>query len=317
MKAPKKGSPFYRWLGTLLAIGLLIYLLIKQGWTEFLQALRNIPPIYFVAAVVAILMSRLMVCGRWYTLLRSSGVKISFADAARLVFAGLFASNFLPTTVGGDVIRLAGGVQLGLDGTRVTASLIMDRLVGMAGMATLLPVGLPLVWKGISLSSLIHGGWSAAGVLPLGGFIKKWWDKGVKFLHQLLDTFVFWMKHPMGLLGALLWTYAHELFLFTTNWILIRGSGESMALWKIAGLWVLSYFVTLLPISINGLGVQEVTITYLFSTFGGISMQTGLALAILIRLLYLLASLPGVIFLPSLMRPLKPQPSPEDEKATP
>ena len=59
--------------------------------------------------------------------------------------------------------------------------------------------------------------------------------------------------------------------------------------------------LTLLPVSINGLGLQELSIAVLFSSFGGVSEHAGLALAVLMRMLYMLASLPGALFLPGLL----------------
>ncbi|TLN09842.1 flippase-like domain-containing protein, partial [bacterium] len=144
---PRQRIPWLRWAGTIVALGLLVYLLTQQGWDEFANAIQAIPAWAFLAAFACLFASRLTTIGRWLTLLRSAEVDISARDAFKLVFAGLFASNFLPTTIGGDVVRLAGALQLRLDAGIVTASLIVDRLVGMAGMATLLPLELPRVLR--------------------------------------------------------------------------------------------------------------------------------------------------------------------------
>ena len=69
----------------------------------------------------------------------------------------------------------------------------------------------------------------------------------------------------------------------------------------IVGLWSISYFVTLIPISINGYGVQELSLTFLFSRVGGISVAVGLTLAVLIRVFYMVASLPGAIYMPAIL----------------
>jgi len=45
----------------------------------------------------------------------------------------------LPTTIGGDVLRLAGAVRLGLSTSLAAASLVVDRLVGMTGMVLMVP----------------------------------------------------------------------------------------------------------------------------------------------------------------------------------
>jgi len=41
---------------------------------------------------------------RWWILLRSQKVTISYLQALQLIFAGAFASNFLPSTIGGDAL---------------------------------------------------------------------------------------------------------------------------------------------------------------------------------------------------------------------
>jgi hypothetical protein len=63
----------------------------------------------------------------------------------------------------------------------------------------------------------------------------------------------------------------------------------------------LTYFVTLLPISINGLGVQELSLTFMLTHFGGITEPTALTLAFLIRILQMFASLPGAFCLPDVV----------------
>jgi hypothetical protein len=61
------------------------------------------------------------------------------------------------------------------------------------------------------------------------------------------------------------------------------------------------YFVTLIPISVNGYGLQEISMTLIFSNFGKASMSDGLTIAILFRTLMLLASLPGALSLPDIL----------------
>ena len=94
--------------GTILALGLVVYLLSQQDWAEIREEVGQIEIWRFAAAVFLIFCSRFFYIARWHMLLRSSKIPVSFGESTRLTFAGLFASNFLPTTVGGDVVRLAG-----------------------------------------------------------------------------------------------------------------------------------------------------------------------------------------------------------------
>jgi len=103
------------------------------------------------------------------------------------------------------------------------------------------------------------------------------------------------------LLRALGFTLIHMLATFLIVKILIEGMGESMPFGQIAGLWSLTYFITLLPISINGLGLQEVTITNLFSAVGGLQLSTSISLAILLRVAWMIGSLPGAFTLSGIL----------------
>ena len=91
------------------------------------------------------------------------------------------------------------------------------------------------------------------------------------------------------------------LFIFVAVYLLVEGLGNQLSFWLIAGLYSLAYIVTLIPISINGYGVQELSLTYLFLHVGGLSAATSLSLAVLIRIIFMFASLPGAIFLPSIL----------------
>src|SRR5262245_31462976 len=123
-----------RLFGTLVAILLIIVLIQQEGWSEIVESLKQISPISFFLALASLLISRIFVIARWHVLLRSGGVKIPFSRTTELTLMGLFASNFLPTTIGGDVVRLTGVMQMGFDRAICLASIAADRLIGMAGM---------------------------------------------------------------------------------------------------------------------------------------------------------------------------------------
>ncbi len=287
-----------RGAGTLLAIILLVVLLYQGGWNEVWSAVQHITLLNLSLAFGCILISRLCITGRWHILLRSGGVKIKFKDTASLVFTGLFANNFLPTTVGGDVIRLAGAIQMGHDRAVCLASIAADRVVNMLGMSLAAPLGL---WQLFSLPGVGYRLQEIQSFALASNFLRKWWEKGWDFLIRTLESFNIWLKKPTILVFALGFALCHMLFSFSTNYILIRALGESLELWKVIGLFSLAYFVSLVPISINGYGVQELTVTFLLSHFGGISLPVSATVAVLHRMLMMLASLPGAITLPGVL----------------
>jgi hypothetical protein len=218
-----------------------------------------------------------------------------------LTFTGLFSTNFLPTTIGGDVVRLAGAMQMGYDRAVCLASIAADRLIGMLGMFLVLPFGLPAALSSVSQPQLQAGAFMS--------FV----NRSTNFARRTLQTFSVWLKQPAALLTALGCTFGHMLCTFSTLYILIEGFGAHVDFWLIGGLWSVSYFVTLIPISINGFGIQELSLTYLFSTAGGLNATTSLAVAVMIRVLYMMTSLPGAATLPSVLAAMD-QSAPAAEK---
>ena len=279
----------FRLIGTLLSIGLIILLVRQGGWADIVDALKKISFSDVLLALVFIVASRFFVIGRWYVLLRSGGVRISFSDAAALTFTGLFSSNFLPTTIGGDVVRLVGAMQMGYDRAVCVASIAADRLFGMLGMFFALPFGLVPAFQSL------HRPLSES--IAFGALFTRLWD----FIKRTLQTFSIWFKQPLAIFGALCCTWGHMLCTFIAFSILIRGLGGYVPFWLVAGLWSLAYFVTLIPISINGYGVQELSLTFLFSSVAGLNAGVSLTVAILIRALYLAVSLVGAIYLPGIL----------------
>jgi len=277
-----------RSLGSLLAIILLIVLLKEENGQEIISALKRVSILYFLVAILAMLISRLFVISRWHVLLRSAGVDISFWHTAMLTFTGLFSSNFLPTTIGGDVVRLAGAMQLGYDRAICLASMVADRLIGMAGMLVTLPFGLlPVLSSGkVGLQAI---------------FLGALFQRGLDFSKRTFATFAIWLKKPLALVVSLASTFGNMAFIFLAVFLLVTGMGRYVSYWLIAGLWSLTYFVTLIPISVNGYGVQELSLTFLLSKFGGLSQSESLTIAVLIRILFIITSLPGAFFLPSVL----------------
>lgn len=293
-----------RLVGSVATLVLLYFLLKGQGWQEVGQALASVGTANLLLGLSLILLSRLATIGRWHVLLRGNGAAITPWQTTKITFAGLFASNFLPTTIGGDVVRLAGALQLGIDGASSAASLVVDRLVGMAGMAIPLPIGVWLAWTQGVTQSVGAGNASQAALVwigaPVGVFrtVRSWLLRAVR---RLSDALGLYLRLPRVLLHALLYTFCHMTSLYLTLILLTRAMGDHLGLLQAAGLWSLVYYVTLMPLSVNGLGIQEVSLAFVFSHLGGVPMQSALALGLILRTMTMLASLPGALFLPGIL----------------
>lgn len=302
-KPKNRWNIIIRWVGTIIAIVILVYLFSQIGAAETWATIQRISGWRIAAVLTLVFISRFATFGRWHSLLQVQEMHVPWKDSLRLTFAGLFASNVLPTTVGGDVVRLAGAVRIGINPALAAASLIADRLVGMAGMFLALPFAIPSFVAYLNQ----NGTRSSVPLFSAVPFVSNAWNKIQQAFKNVFSNFKYWGKNPLILLRALGFTFIHMLATFLIVQILIEGMGESMPFGQIAGLWSLTYFITLLPISINGLGLQEVTITNLFSVVGGLQPSTSISLAILLRVAWMIGSLPGAFTLSGILSDTKKQ----------
>ena len=282
--------------GTLLAI-VLLFLLLKEEQKEggeILAAMRAIKPVDLLWVALLFAISRIAVAWRWHILLLSGGVGIRFKNSLALTFMGLFATNFLPTTIGGDVVRLMGVMQMGFDRAVSLASIAADRLMGMLGMAMTVPLGVAYSW------SILQN-------VPITISLFARLQRPIQFFKKTISIFSLWLRKPGSLLAALAFSWIHMLCLFSSIYILVDDLGTHVSFWVIAGLWSITYFITLIPISINGYGVQELVFTFLLSNVAGLTPAVGATVALLIRAYFLLSSLPGAMFLPSILAALARQ----------
>lgn len=286
--------------GVLLTLALLVYLINSQGWGEIWAAMLQVKLTYLILAFIVMMFSRLAIAGRWYALLAVTEVDISLSETVCLTFAGLFASNFLPTTVGGDVIRFGGAARQKYDAAIMGASLIVDRIIGMCGMFFVFLGGsVYYLQDWILLDAPL--GLSSVSVFAKNKWLTKTWHKIHAGFLRVLQLFRYWTTHPRAVIVSFLLTGLHMLCLYSAIYFLLSGLGDDLSLWFVGTLWSFVYFVTLLPISINGYGLQEVSVTFALTNIGGISVQHSLVIALLIRTLLIVTSLPGAFFLPSIM----------------
>jgi len=281
--------------GTILAVVLLIVLVRENGWDEILATFRKLKVSDLLLVTVLFLISRTSMALRWHVLLRSGGIDMRLKDSISLTYTGLFASNFLPSTIGGDVVKLAGTMQMGYDRAVCLASIAADRLVGMAGMTMVLPIGLTHSWG-------LLGTTTSASLS-----VAVWSKRLMAFLKRTISVFKLWLKKPASLLGSLAFTWLHMLCLFGSIYLFVDELGNHTSFWLIAGLWSITYFITLLPISVNGFGVQELAFTFFMSNVAGLTPAVSLSVAVLIRAFFMLSSLPGAFFLPSTMAAMAKQ----------
>lgn len=276
-----------RFAGTVLSIILLIWLLVRQDWSAIIGAIGRLSVWHVVAAILLIALRHAIHAFRWLLLVTAQGIPLTYSGALKLVYSGLFVSNFLPSMVGGDVVKIAGVVQKTPNRVAAVASVVVDRIIGAIGMLAALPFSAPLV---VSLfdSTLVLGG-SISGISPrISKFLRASFGR-------LSSAVKLWASQPQRLFFALLTSWMGVSVNFVAIWILAHGLGMSVSLVDVVGASALTYYLTIIPLSINGYGIRELAVVGLYTQLGA-TVEQASALALLSRLIFLVVSLPGVLW---------------------
>lgn len=279
-----------RWAGTGITAGLFIYLLIRQDWQKVGTALMQIPGWVLPLAFALYICGQLANGARWFTLLRAQDVTITYAQTLQLIFAGAFASNFLPSTIGGDALRILGIFQYTTNRVTAVASIILDRFLNVLAYITVLPVAL------MTVGGMLPAGTALASVGVMGGLNRLW----QKAWLELRNAFSVWRERKSSVLAAFGISWLSIFVIFLALWLLANGLGIPVTLWQVMGINALTYLITLLPVSINGLGLREIAITGLYMQVGA-SVEQASALAIISRLMLMAETLPGALWAPGVL----------------
>lgn len=274
-------STWIRWIGTLLSLGLFAWLIARLDWNVVWAQLRGVAWWAILLASASYLLSQAFNTLRWCALLWAHEVKITFWQAFRITWSGIFASNFLPSTIGGDGLRMAAVYPYARRKTVAVGSVALDRVINMAAMTCLLP--LPL--------AVFGGGVGQNAIFPYL-LAEKYFPKIAAALRE-------WAGRPQAFLWAFLAAWPSNLTAMFSTWLIARQLGMDVTFWQVAAVQTVTYFLAVLPISVNGYGVREVSYTALFTTLGA-SLEQASALAVITRFLIVLVTIPGALWVSSI-----------------
>ena len=255
-------------------------------WDILIPLVRKIPWWMLLASAVVFSLSQIVIAIRWYYLLHFINATAPFFHLLDFVFIGSFASNFLPTTIGGDAVKIVGITREHPQRAVAAASVIADRLFNLAGMLLLFPLvfALPSVQIPFILKShpLTVAGFSGLNL----------WEKNKERVRQTWIQVRRWFTSFQCVFTSLALSWLSIFLAFASFWIVTYAVGIRISFLRASAIGQLSYFVALFPLSINGLGLLESSETYLL-TLQGATREQAVAAAFLIRLVTMFVSLFG------------------------
>ncbi|PKN92598.1 MAG: hypothetical protein CVU44_13120 [Chloroflexi bacterium HGW-Chloroflexi-6] len=275
-------ATWIRWIGTLLSLGLFVWLVTRLDWGLLFAQLAKLNPWMLALAFGLYLLTQAFNTLRWCALLWTHSVPISYWQAYRITWSGIFASNFLPSTVGGDGLRMVAILPYTRSKSVALGSVALDRLINMAAMACLLP--LPVLVFGAKLNTLL------ALAFPFN--LRKITEK---YFPKIVDAVREWASRPAAFGWAFLSGWASNLTYMLANFIVARQLGMEISFVQVMAVQTVAYFVSVLPISVNGYGVREMTLTSLFTALGA-TLEQASAMAVLTRFMAVLVTVPGALW---------------------
>ena len=281
-----------RLLRILISLIVLAIVIASVGAEHLLEALRAIDLRWFAVAFAVHLIGIVVRAYRWSLLIASLGAPVSFGRLFYLYMAGTFFNTFLPTGIGGDVVKI---VELAPDrgGPQAFSTVFADRLTGILGsslialiVAVVDPTDVP---PEIVTAVIIASGGVLIATLMLTQ--RRLLDRLIwrhRFVSQLpgankiYKVYSALTSYSIGALArSTLISLPFTLTLIATQYVLAIGLGVVAPVRYFAMFIPLVALVQLLPISFNGLGVREGAYQVLFSTVG-----VGEAQAVAMSLMY-------------------------------
>ena len=231
---------------------------------------------------------------------------LRWADALNVTYIGFFFNNFLPTAVGGDLVKAYCVSKKTGDRLNAFSGVLMDRIFGLVMFIaipsvtvfflrdSLDPMIPKFVFSVLALALLVIAVlFNKQGISRLLSFIKKRHLERVPLAHKFLE-----MYHAMHQLTrekklvirvCLLALSSQMLGILAVFWI-IRSLSADVPLYYLLLTVPVVHFLSMLP-SINGLGIRETGFLYFFK--GPLGEEAASAMAILYFFYLILHSIIG------------------------
>jgi uncharacterized protein (TIRG00374 family) len=120
-----------------LSFGLLAWIFSRIDVAHTYEVIRGANLGYLSWAFCVFFLINIVVLFRWYIFVKALDLDAPFRAVVKWFFIGLFCNLFLPSSVGGDVVKTIGLAKIVKHKPKVFASVVLDRLSGFAGIVVI------------------------------------------------------------------------------------------------------------------------------------------------------------------------------------
>jgi uncharacterized membrane protein YbhN (UPF0104 family) len=292
----------------LMSVGLL-YLSLRNIHFDALRArLTDFGFGWFALALLATLLQVVLSALRWCEVAKRCGAPLESGRAIKFNMIGTFFNQTLPSSIGGDAMRLwlfghiAGWRE-------ATYSVLVERAIGLIALAIIivgsLPWSYPLITSPKGQAALVIIGAAALasslGFLLIGSlswpWLKHWWPlRHVHACGEVANKVLFNTRSGPKVVALSL---AIHMLAVAAAWCCVMAIHASASFMQIFLLIPPIMLITMLPISIAGWGVREASMTVAFG-YAGLMTAEGTVVSILFGIVTFIAgAIGGLIWISS------------------
>jgi len=292
-----------------ISLALLAVIFLKLDWSKAADLIRNSDPFWWFVALLITLGAVVISAYKWRLILESQRVRVTMQKLVSSYFIGLFLNNFLPTSMGGDVFRAYDVARISDQTPKAIASVIAERVLAMATLAVSAVAGLLF---GFSLTGRFA--WMVV-FFALACALVVWASLDIRWVGQLTRRLPFintenirlkveearWalqapIRNKQTLFRVLMLSLVFQAAVVAVHLAVFKALRINADLLFLMIFVPLVSAVSMLPISINGIGVHQGTSIVLYGAVG-ISATQATAQSLGFLLVVTLASLPGSLLL--------------------
>jgi glycosyltransferase 2 family protein len=297
---------------------LLVILFRRADVPAMVTRFKQMDPLWTLAALSVYGLMLGVSAWRWHLLLRVQTVHIGLGTLTKSFLVATFFNNFLPSNIGGDVVRVADTAPFTGSKTLATTVVLIDRILGLIALLVLAAAASALAWRlGLPLDGMQYV-WLALVVFT-GGLLLflRHPDRLVHTVRSLLADRLIAVQVRVQNLVAAVTRFAQEpreLWFAFGGALIVQAllvlfyvcAAHSLAvplpLIAASVIVPISLAVQMVPVSINGFGVREAVFAFFFTSLG-LNVSSALTLSLGSAALIMLFSLSGgAVFM---MRPRK------------
>lgn len=263
---------------------LLYFVLRSIDLTAFRERVTSMNPAWLALALIVYAAQQMIGVWRWDRLLRAQHIEVERKKLTESIWVSMFFNNFLPSNIGGDVVRITDTAREAGSKTLATTVVLVDRALGLTALLLVAAVGAFVLWlSGIYVPGsrwlwLASIGLVVAAIFviampdfvghllaPLRALKRPWVTERAQRLEEAVMRFG---KARRGVAGAFGGAIVVQLAIVAFYLLTAKGLSVPLPLLLGAVLIPVSLAVQMAPISINGFGVREAVFAFFFRRFG-------------------------------------------------